>query len=142
VIESFSPDERGTRITRSIAAITAALGSFPAILLSVVIIIVWGVSGPVFRFSTTWQLVINTFTTLVTFVMVFIIQNTQNREGRAMHAKLDELITTQKEASNRLVALEDEPEKDIKEEQDAVRRRAQTRPRGNGSADVTTGRRD
>src|SRR3954453_13298080 len=121
--------DRGTRATRSISALTGALGSFPAILLSVLIIVVWGVTGPIFGFSSAWQLVINTFTTLVTFVMVFIIQNTQNRDGRAIQAKLDELLATQKGASNALVGLEDEPESAIKDEQEDVRRRALLRSR-------------
>jgi low affinity Fe/Cu permease len=70
------------------------------------VIIVWAVSGPLFAFSDTWQLVINTGTTIVTFLMVFLIQNTQNRDSRALHMKLDELIIYTEGADNELVELE------------------------------------
>ena len=68
---------------------------------------VWLVTGPLFHFSDTWQLVINTSTTIVTFLMVFLIQSTQNRDSQAIHLKLDELIRSNKEARNKLLALED-----------------------------------
>jgi low affinity Fe/Cu permease len=71
-----------------------------------VIVLVWALSGPVFRFSETWQLVINTGTTVVTFLMVFLIQNTQNRDGAAMQAKLDELLFAVKQADNRFIGIE------------------------------------
>ena len=71
------------------------------------IIIVWAVTGPIFHFSDTWQLVINTGTTIVTFLMVFLIQNTQNRDAKAIHLKLDELIRSVEQARNGLVDLED-----------------------------------
>jgi low affinity Fe/Cu permease len=74
------------------------------------IVIAWAVSGPVFRYSDTWQLVINTGTTIVTFLMVFLIQNTQNRDGAALQAKLDELIRVTREARNDLVGIENKPE--------------------------------
>jgi low affinity Fe/Cu permease len=76
-------------------------------------IVVWAVTGPVFHYSDTWQLVINTGTTIVTFLMVFLIQNTQNREGLALQAKLDELIRATREANNRLVAVERLPDKEV-----------------------------
>lgn len=74
--------------------------------LAALIIIVWGVSGPIFNFSDTWQLVINTGTTIVTFLMVFLIQNTQNRDSAALQLKLDELIRVSKSARNSLLSLE------------------------------------
>ncbi len=83
------------------------MGSPGAFLLGVVIILAWGVSGPLFHFSDTWQLVINTGTTIITFLMVFLIQATQNRDARAMHLKLDELLRAVSEARTGLVALEE-----------------------------------
>jgi low affinity Fe/Cu permease len=70
------------------------------------VVVVWGLTGPMFHFSDTWQLVINTGTTIVTFLMVFLIQNTQNRDAHAMHLKLDELIRANKNARNSLLGLE------------------------------------
>jgi low affinity Fe/Cu permease len=78
-------------------------GSSIAFLIAFVIVLVWAISGPLFGFSDTWQLVINTGTTIVTFLMVFLIQNTQNRDTRAVHLKLDELILYTKGADNELV---------------------------------------
>ncbi len=82
------------------------LGSAWAFGGAVLVILVWLVTGPTFHFSDTWQLIINTATTVVTFLMVFLIQNTQNRDAKAMHLKLDELIRAIKGARNRLVDLE------------------------------------
>jgi len=76
-------------------------------LLAVVVIVAWAASGPLFRFSDTWQLVINTSTTIITFLMVFLIQNTQNRDSEAMHLKLDELIRAVSEADNAMLDLEE-----------------------------------
>jgi len=84
----------------------AVLGSSWAFIIALVIIIVWAATGPIFHFSNTWQLVINTGTTIVTFLMVFLIQNTQNRDSKAIHLKLDELIRGVKGARNGLVNLE------------------------------------
>ena len=83
-----------------------ATGSAWAFALAVAVIVVWGVSGPAFHFSDTWQLVINTGTTIVTFLMVFLIQNTQNRDARAMHLKLDELLRAVDAARTSMVELE------------------------------------
>lgn len=83
------------------------VGSPWAFMLAVATVIVWAVSGPLFGFSDTWQLVINTGTTIVTFLMVFLIQNTQNRDAKAMHLKLDELLRAASEARTSLVDLED-----------------------------------
>jgi low affinity Fe/Cu permease len=81
--------------------------------LAVAIVVVWGVTGPMFHYSDTWQLVINTGTTIVTFLMVFLIQNTQNRDAAAVQLKLDELIRTSASARNRLLTLEDLSEKEL-----------------------------
>src|SRR5262252_7889140 len=83
------------------------VGTSWVFILAVMIVLVWGVTGPAFHYSDTWQLVINTGTTIVTFLMVFLIQNTQNRDAKAMHLKLDELIRAVASARNRLVHLED-----------------------------------
>lgn len=86
---------------------SAIVGSPWAFILAVTVIVVWAVTGPIFHFSDTWQLVINTSTTIVTFLMVFLIQNTQNRDAKAIHLKLDELIRSVERARNRLVDLEE-----------------------------------
>jgi low affinity Fe/Cu permease len=93
---------------RKFAAATARVVGSPWIfVLAVLLIVGWGLSGPLFGFSDTWQLVINTTTTIVTFLMVFLIQNTQNRDSEAIHLKLDELIRAVQTARTRLVDLED-----------------------------------
>lgn len=84
-----------------------AAGTHWAFLLAMSVILVWAVSGPIFKFSDTWQLVINTGTTIVTFLMVFLIQNTQNRDAKAVNLKLDELIRAKRGARNTMVDLED-----------------------------------
>ena len=86
---------------------STAVGHANAFLAAFLLIIVWLVTGPMFHFSDTWQLVINTTTTIVTFLMVFLIQNTQNRDSQALHLKLDELIRANEQARNKLLALED-----------------------------------
>jgi low affinity Fe/Cu permease len=83
------------------------VGSPAAFLLALATVIVWATTGPAFGFSDTWQLVINTGTTVVTFLMVFLIQNTQNRDARVMHLKLDELIRAVHDARNELVDMEE-----------------------------------
>ncbi len=87
--------------------VTNATGSSSAFILALLIIIVWGITGPLFNFSDTWQLVINTGTTVITFLMVFLIQQSQNKDTKAVHLKLNELIACNSKASNRLVSIED-----------------------------------
>src|ERR671928_740460 len=82
--------------------------------IALLIILIWALTGPAFNYSDTWQLVINTGTTIITFLMVFLIQNTQNRDATAMHLKLDELIRAIKGAQNRLVNLEDLSEGELR----------------------------
>jgi low affinity Fe/Cu permease len=82
------------------------LGSRWAFVVAVAIILVWGLTGPIFHFSDTWQLIINTGTTIVTFLMVFLIQNTQNRDARAIHLKLNELIHAVAKAKNQMIDVE------------------------------------
>lgn len=90
--------------------LTSALGSFWALLASVLVVIVWALTGPIFNFSDTWQLFINTSTTVITFWMVFVIQNSQNRDAKAVHLKIDELIRSIEGARNDFITLERAPE--------------------------------
>ncbi len=83
------------------------MGSSKAFVLALLVVVVWACTGPYYGFSDTWQLVINTGTTILTFLMVFLVQNTQNRDARAMQLKLDELIRAGKTSSNQLIDLED-----------------------------------
>jgi low affinity Fe/Cu permease len=87
--------------------ISQIVGSPWSFLVAFLIVVVWGASGPLFHFSDTWQLVINTGTTIITFLMVFLIQNTQNRDAKAMHLKLDELIAATQAARNEMIDIED-----------------------------------
>jgi low affinity Fe/Cu permease len=89
------------------AKATTATGSPWAFILAVAIVVVWALTGPLFDFSETWQLVINTGTTIVTFLMVFVIQHAQNKDTVALHLKMNELIAATKGASNRLINIED-----------------------------------
>jgi low affinity Fe/Cu permease len=89
------------------------VGSPWAFITAVLVIVVWAITGPIFQFSDTWQLVINTSTTIVTFLMVFLIQNTQNRDAKAIHLKLDELIRGVEKARNRLVDLEEMSDEEL-----------------------------
>jgi low affinity Fe/Cu permease len=91
------------------------------------IVVVWLVSGPIFGFSDTWQLVINTGTTIITFLMVFAIQTSQNRESKAMHLKLDELIRATKGARNAFIDEEYETEAELKLDEARLRQRAHRR---------------
>jgi low affinity Fe/Cu permease len=93
-------DQMATKITK-------ASGKPAAFIMALLIIIIWAITGPIFKFSDTWQLVINTGTTIITFLMVFIIQQTQNKDTIALQIKLNELIASSEAASNRLVSAED-----------------------------------
>jgi low affinity Fe/Cu permease len=95
------------RFEKSAAAITKVTGSSTAFLIAVLAILIWAVTGPVFHYSDTWQLVINTSTTIITFLMVFIIQQSQNKDSLAIQLKLNELIACEERASNRLIDVED-----------------------------------
>jgi low affinity Fe/Cu permease len=94
-------------------AISNLIGTPIAFMLALVVVVVWGVTGPLFGFSDTWQLVINTGTTIVTFLVVFMIQNTQNRDSKAIHLKLDEILRAIKEARTELVDLEEGPDEEL-----------------------------
>jgi low affinity Fe/Cu permease len=92
---------------------TKATGTSMAFILALSVIVVWGLTGPLFRFSDTWQLVINTSTTIVTFLMVFLIQRAQNKDAQAIHIKLNEIVAALEGASNRLIDVEDLTEEEI-----------------------------
>jgi low affinity Fe/Cu permease len=98
------------------------LGSAWAFAAAVLAILVWILTGPTFHFSDTWQLIINTATTIITFLMVFLIQNTQNRDAKAMHLKLDELIRAVTGARNQLVDLESLSDEELKKLEEQFRR--------------------
>ncbi len=102
-----------TSFTRFASSIAHLAGKPVAFVTAVTLILTWVVTGPLFGFSDTWQLMINTLTTIVTFLMVFLIQNTQNRDAEAMHIKLDELIRAIKEAQNSLLDLENLDEEEL-----------------------------
>jgi low affinity Fe/Cu permease len=99
-----------------------SVGTPGAFVLGFGLIVLWGLTGPVFRYSDTWQLVVNTATTLVTFLMVFLIQNTQNRDARAIHLKLDELLRGVKGARTAMVALENSTDEELAELQEEFER--------------------
>ena len=100
----------------------AMLGSAWAFGGAVLVILVWILTGPTFHFSDTWQLIINTATTVITFLMVFLIQNTQNRDAKAVHVKLDEMIRALKGARNQLVDLEDLSDEELKKLEEQFQR--------------------
>ena len=92
---------------------TAATGSSAAFLIALIVIIIWLVTGPVFKYSDTWQLIINTGTTIITFLMVFLIQKAQNKDSKAIHLKLNELLASHEGSSNRMVNIEDLTEAEL-----------------------------
>ena len=98
------------------------VGSAWAFIVAVAVVAVWGLTGPFFGYSDTWQLIINTGTTIVTFLMVFLIQNTQNRDAKAIHLKLDELIRAVAHARTELVELEQLSDEDLERLQDEFHR--------------------
>lgn len=106
--------DRGNFLAQFATVATTWTGSTTAFIVAVGIIVVWGVTGPLFHYSDTWQLVINTGTTIVTFLMVFLIQRTQNKDSLAIQLKLNELVAAMEGASNRLIAVEDLSEEELR----------------------------
>lgn len=104
-----------SKFDRFASGVTRWAGSPVAFACAFVTILVWAVSGPVFRYSETWQLIINTGTTIVTFLMVFLIQQSQNKDSIAIHLKLNELLASNRSASNRMIGIEDLDEQDLRE---------------------------
>jgi low affinity Fe/Cu permease len=122
--------------TRFASAIARAVGTYRAFMAALAVILVWAVSGPLFHFNDRWQLVINTGTTVVTFLMVFLIQATQNRETRALHLKLDELIRSQRKARDSFTDLEHATDEELARLESEFRRiRARARARGQAGAE-------
>ena len=101
-----------TRFSKWIAAVTGKPVTF---ILAVTVVVIWAATGPIFKYSDTWQLVINTGTSIATFLMVFLIQNTQNRDTIALQVKLDELILAVSEARNEIVEVDEMDEKQLEE---------------------------
>src|ERR1700743_3798157 len=99
-------------------------GTSSAFVIAVVVVLVWAVLGPVFHYSDTWQLVINTGTTIVTFLMVFLIQNTQNRDSKALQVKLSELILVLETANNKIAAIENASPEELDAAQEEIQERA------------------
>ncbi|HTK27596.1 MAG TPA: low affinity iron permease family protein [Pyrinomonadaceae bacterium] len=112
--------ERQSLFTRFSKMTSTVAGKPATFMLAVLIIVIWAVTGPLFKFSDTWQLVINTGTTIITFLMVFLIQNTQNRDALAVQLKLDELISSIKEARNEIIDVEDLGDKELQEKRDEM----------------------
>ncbi len=104
----------GNVLERFAAAATRWTGSTAAFIAAATVIVVWLVTGPIFHFSDTWQLVINTSTTIVTFLMVFLIQRTQNKDSLAIQIKLNEIVAAMEGANNRLIAAEDLSEAELR----------------------------
>jgi len=106
--------DRGAGFFSRIATqVTHQAGSTPAFIIALSVVLIWLVTGPLFKFSDTWQLVINTGTTIVTFLMVFLIQRTQNRDSLAVQLKLNEIVAAMEGASNRLISVEDLSDKEL-----------------------------
>jgi low affinity Fe/Cu permease len=118
----------GARFDRWAQWTAAHAGRASTFCLALAVIVVWGISGPIFGWSDTWQLIINTGTTIVTFLMVFLIQNTQNRDTEALQLKLDELIRATEGARNRLLQLEDLSEEEMTHIKRSFLRLAQSSP--------------
>jgi low affinity Fe/Cu permease len=122
-----NPMTLSEHFTHGASAVSRATGRPVTFALCCLVVIVWAICGPVFGYSDTWQLIINTGTTIITFLMVFLIQNTQNRDGAAIQTKLDELIRTSK-AQNIFVGIENLTE----EELDAIREKCEARAKAEG----------
>lgn len=110
--------------TRIATSVSSAVGQPWAFTLAFAFILLWAVTGPVFGFSDTWQLIVNTSTTIVTFLMVFVIQNSQNRDAAAMQAKLDELIRAVHHARNEFIGIEHMTEQELETIRSALEREA------------------
>jgi low affinity Fe/Cu permease len=113
IIDLIMKKKKDSFFEKMSTAITCWTGSSKAFGTALLVIIVWGLSGPLFKYSDTWQLVINTGTTIITFLMVFLIQKSQNKDSKAIQLKLNELIAASRHASNRMVDIEDLSEAEL-----------------------------
>jgi low affinity Fe/Cu permease len=122
-----APDEATSGWFGQLASKTAQISGKPAtFLLASLIVAIWAITGPIFNYGDTWQLVINTGTTIVTFLMVFLIQHTQTRDTLALQLKLDELIIATKGARNSIASIEDASDEDLNVAKEEIRRRSDT----------------
>jgi len=134
----MSPLKSSSWFTRFSRATSRLVGRPPSFALAVAVIILWGVTGPIFHYSDTWQLVINTGTTVVTFLMVFLIQSSQNRDSEAVQVKLDELLRATAGAHNALLDLEELEQSELDEIRSNYTRLAALARRKLGSGGVDT----
>lgn len=124
--------------TRFARSTSCHAGRPSAFVFALLVVVAWAVTGPLFGFSDTWQLVINTGTTIVTFLMVFLIQNTQNRDSQAIHVKLDELIRAKKNARNALLNLDDLSDEELEQLRVSFNQIAEKAKRGARSGSEAT----
>ena len=130
----------GHTFSRFASRIAQWMGAPGAFLIAVLLIVVWLLTGPIFGFSTEWQLIVNSVTTVATFLMVFLIQNTQNRDARAIHLKLDELIRATPKARNEFMEAEEEDLDEIEREKAIVDKDDPAPPRERAHDDKIRGR--
>jgi len=114
IMRKLNSNKQSGKFEKLAAKITSITGSTPAFLSASTLILLWLISGPFFNFSETWQLIINTSTTIITFLMVFLIQKAQNKDSLAIQLKLNELVAANEFTSNRLVSVEDLTEEELK----------------------------
>jgi low affinity Fe/Cu permease len=126
--------------TRIANRVSAAAGQPMTFVLALAVIVVWAVTGPLFAWSDTWQLIVNTGTTIITFLMVFLIQNSQNRDAAAMQAKLDELLRALDDAREQFIGIEHLTDEQIEELRAALEREVGKTPGKDGTADDTVDR--
>ncbi len=111
--------EKFSKFAQKTSELAGSIGAFG---IAIGIIIIWATSGPFFGFSEVWQIVINTTTTIITFIMIFLVQSAQNRDSKATHLKLDELLKSQKNAKNKLIDIEEQSDKKIEREKKKEKR--------------------
>lgn len=116
--------------------VSEVMGRPIAFIVALAVVVIWAITGPFFGFSEVWQLVINTGTTIVTFLMIFVLQNSQNRDGKALQAKLDELILTSKHAENKFIGIEKLDEEELRELKQLIDDKARSIEESGGEPDA------